>query len=133
MSANLEIKAFATNGDLLICLEKIGHFGAAGNLDRRLIAKVRIVIEELFSNTIKYGYPAGGGGEVRISLAPGPTFTVRYEDDAPPFDPTAWKRASRRATRVGQAGLDMVLALAASIAYERLQRGNRLVLTFVPD
>jgi len=136
-SQTLEIELPATQGALLACLETIGDFGAAAKLAPDLVARARIVVEELYSNTIKYGY--GGECERRVGLrlcAQGP-LTLTYEDDAPSFDPTAWNEDGRtlsaaEALRVGEAGLALMFGLASSVAYDPRPGGNRLVVVFDP-
>jgi anti-sigma regulatory factor (Ser/Thr protein kinase) len=136
---SLEIDLPATHGALLACLETIGDFGAAAKLAPDLVARARIVVEELYSNTIKYGY--GGECERRVGLrlcaaaAHGGPLTLTYEDDCPPFDPTSWNDGGRslsaaEALREGEAGLALMFGLASSVAYESRQSGNRLVVVF---
>lgn len=134
---DLEISAPATLTALLASSERIGHFCAAANLDPEIIARVRIVVEELFSNTIKYGYQGECERPVRLRLkrSTGGAVTLTYEDDAPPFDPTAWRPDPRRPLAVddlrpGEAGLDLVFGLAEGATYAARRGGNRLTLTF---
>ena len=135
----LEIELPATLGALLSCLQTIGDFGAAARLAPDLVARARIVVEELYSNTIKYGY--GGECERRVGLrlraadALGGSLTLTYEDDAPWFDPTSWNDGLRslsaaEALREGEAGLALMFGLASSVAYESVESGNRLVVVF---
>ena len=132
-----EIEFTATHGALLACLKTIGDFGAAARLAPDLVARARIVVEELYSNTIKYGY--GGECERRVGLslrAEGP-LTLTYEDDAPCFDPTSWRDGGRGSSaaeslREGEAGLALLFGLATSVAYEPRPHGNRLVVVFDP-
>jgi anti-sigma regulatory factor (Ser/Thr protein kinase) len=104
-------------------------------IDTSLVSRTRIVVEELFSNTIKYGY----GGEcerlVRLRLHPEPALTLIYEDDAPAFDPLAWKAQPDEALPledrpIGQAGIAMVIGLSTSTNYQRRDGANCLTVTF---
>lgn len=100
-----------------------------------LVSRALIVVEELFSNTIKYGYGGECDHPVRLRLAAQPRLTITYEDDAPPFDPIAWKAPDNEAVALedrpeGQAGIAMVTGLCASAVYQPRDGGNRLVLTF---
>src|SRR5215831_9847506 len=53
-------------------------------------ARILTVFEEIFSNTVKYGYGERvPPGRVRVTLE-GPPMRLMLEDDAAPFDPTAW-------------------------------------------
>jgi serine/threonine-protein kinase RsbW len=134
---DLEIEHPATYAGLLACLQTIGDFGTAARLAPDIIARARIVIEELYSNTIKYGY--GGECQRRVGLrlcARGP-LTLTYEDDALAFDPTRWNADGRsvsaaEALREGEAGLALVFGLASGVSYEPRIGGNRLVVVFAP-
>lgn len=52
--------------------------------------RLRLVIEELFTNSIRHGYRGECDAPIRIALAiGGGRVTLQYEDSAPPFDPLA--------------------------------------------
>lgn len=52
--------------------------------------RVRLVIEELFTNSIQHGYRGESDKTIRIALAMIEGYlTVQYEDSAPPYDPLA--------------------------------------------
>src|SRR3954452_4968730 len=91
--------------DLPATIDGLG--AGLGALERRCAerglpeaATVRIltVFEEIFTNTVKYGYrdraagPGGAPGRVRVTLD-GPPVRLVLEDDAAPFDPTAFDTA----------------------------------------
>lgn len=137
---DLEISAPATMTALLACSERIGHFGAAANLDPEVIARARIIVEELFSNTIKYGYGGECERQIRLRLrrVRGRNLTVVYEDDAPRFDPTQWEPdpAQPKAVeslREGEAGIALLFGLARTVAYQPRRGGNRLIVGFGPE
>jgi anti-sigma regulatory factor (Ser/Thr protein kinase) len=134
--ADLELNLPATMEGLDAALNAIEQYCV--EKDRDLVSRVRIVVEELFSNTIKYGYGGACDRPVRLHLAQQPVFTLTYGDDAPPFDPTGWKSQEieellpdQRAE--GQAGIAMVKGLCSAIRYAPQDGRNRLVLTFAPD
>jgi serine/threonine-protein kinase RsbW len=132
---NLEIELPATYGALLACLETIGDFATAARLAPDLAARARIVVEELYSNTIKYGYGGECEGRVGLRLSAHGPLTLTYEDDAPGFDPTSWSegapgRSAAEALREGEAGLSLLFGLASRVAYEPRSGGNRLVVVF---
>jgi anti-sigma regulatory factor (Ser/Thr protein kinase) len=135
---NLEIELPATHRALLSCLETIGDFGAAARLPADIVAKARIVVEELYSNTIKYGYRGECDRRVWLRLSAAGSLTVIYEDDAPVFDPTPWatlstdpgRPSAAEALREGEAGLALMFGLATSVAYEPRADGNRLIVIF---
>lgn len=91
------------------------------------------MVEELFSNTIKYGYGEECEKPVRLGLRPRPELTLTYEDDAPPFNPLTWKAEPDEAfvlekRPIGQAGIAMVIGLAAHIDYQRRDGANCLTV-----
>ena len=132
MPADLVLDLSATTSGLRECLDRIEQSGAGWNLPRAMVARLRIVVEELYSNAIKHGYGGGAGGPVRLRLRRQPAIELVYEDAAPPFDPTAWQPPGDPAQPgvVGQKGIALILGLAASARYERLPGGNRLTLGF---
>jgi anti-sigma regulatory factor (Ser/Thr protein kinase) len=63
-------------------------FGAAMGADRGAVLRLVLVLEELFTNTVTHGYPAGGEGPIWIAFAQrADLIEVTYEDAGPPFDP----------------------------------------------
>jgi anti-sigma regulatory factor (Ser/Thr protein kinase) len=133
-TTRLDLGAPATKRALKISLEKIGQFCDSRNLPAEVIARVLIVVEELFLNTIKYGYGAECDCEVRITLDADRSCKLIYEDDAPPFDPTEWRArvgpAAADSLREGEAGIDLLFGLAATVSHQALEPGNRLEVTF---
>jgi anti-sigma regulatory factor (Ser/Thr protein kinase) len=133
MPTDLEVSFPATTSGMVAALETIEHSGAAWNLGADLIGRLRIIVEELFSNTIKYGYGRECDHPVRLRLSPTPVPTLTYEDDADPFDPTRWKLEDDDVTPderpEGRAGIKMVLGLSATAIYLPRNGGNCLVLT----
>lgn len=135
--AEIEINIPATRRGLTTALARIEDFAAARNLCADQIARVRVVAEELVTNTIKYGYGAECDRPIRLVVREGPALIMIYEDQAPLFDPTVRRpregpAAVRRKVRVGGAGVDLVLALSSSVAHEGGPEWNRLTLTFAP-
>ncbi len=135
MASELSLSFSATMSGLVASLEAVDHAGAVWNLDPDLVSRVRIIVEELFSNTIKYGYGLECERPVRLRFSTGPSVTLTYEDDAPPFDPTARARETNASIAdaerpEGRAGIALVLGLCAGAHYEPRPDGNCLVMTF---
>jgi anti-sigma regulatory factor (Ser/Thr protein kinase) len=58
--------------------------------DRGAVLRLILVLEELFTNTVTHGYPAGSEGPIWIAFAQrADLIEVTYEDAGPPFDPLA--------------------------------------------
>lgn len=96
-------------------------------------SKILTVFEEIFSNTIKYGYCEAPSGRVRAQLSGAEPVRLVLEDDAPPFDPTAWDTTPAMtgdvAERpVGGVGIALVMGLARQARWESRSPGNRLTL-----
>ena len=135
MSSELKLSFSATMSGLIAALEAMDHAGVAWNLDPDLVSRIRITVEELFSNTIKYGYGAECDRPVRLHLGAEPVLTLTYEDEAPAFDPTLLAREDDASIEAedrpeGKAGIAMVLGLCASATYIVRATGNCLVMTF---
>lgn len=103
--------------------------------------RVELVIEELFTNTVNYGYSTEAQScsesEAEVWLAASETaqgLEVIYEDAASPFDPTGVDSglAEMRVARgeIGGLGRVLVNTLPASVKYIRESGRNRLVLQF---
>jgi serine/threonine-protein kinase RsbW len=137
MSADLVLDLSATTTGLRGCLARIMESCTHAKVPRDTISRLQIVVEELFSNTIKYGYGGECDRPVRVRLRCALRVELIYEDAAPAFDPTAWREVSPDAATpgglVGRKGIALVLGLAESVRYERLPGGNRLTLVVAPS
>jgi anti-sigma regulatory factor (Ser/Thr protein kinase) len=133
MPTELEVSFPATASGMVAALQTIEHSGRAWNLGADLVMRLCIIVEELFSNTIKYGYGRECDHPVRLRLLLEPVLTLIYEDDAPPFDPTAWRHEAEdllpHERPEGKAGIKMVLGLSVSAVYQARDGGNCLVIT----
>src|SRR5579863_8062737 len=78
MASELKLSFPATISGLIASLEAIDHAGATWSLDIDLVSRVRIIVEELFSNTIKYGYGQECERPVRLRLGVHPELTLTY-------------------------------------------------------
>ena len=57
-------------------------------VERRAALRVTLVIEELFTNTVRHGYRREGAMPIRVMLAvEDRAVTLLYEDEAPRYDP----------------------------------------------
>jgi serine/threonine-protein kinase RsbW len=134
MPADLDVNVPATTRGLQAALEALDAFCDGRDVNADVARRARVVVEELFTNTIKYGY----GGECELSVrilghAKG-LLTLVFEDDAPPFDLTAWTPPPQSPGErpVGQAGISMVIGLCATVSYARIGESNRVTLRIVP-
>jgi serine/threonine-protein kinase RsbW/sigma-B regulation protein RsbU (phosphoserine phosphatase) len=116
-------------------LDFVTAFATEHQLPHEEVARVSIVLEELLTNTVKYGYPAlDGRGRVEISLELiEARLTIEFIDDAREFDPfsVALPEVSddTDARPVGGLGLLVVRALADERRYQRDAGRNIIRLT----
>jgi anti-sigma regulatory factor (Ser/Thr protein kinase) len=114
-----------------------GFFAAAG-LAHDDCLRVNLVLEELFTNTVKHGYREECDAPVWVTLrtAPG-VLHVTYEDSAPPYNPYVGlpefvPEATLRSRRIGGLGVLLTRRLAKSRDYAYLFGRNRIRLEFLP-
>ena len=109
------------------------NFGQAGGVGPETTIRVVLVLEELFTNTVAHGYPAGSDGPVWVSLTlMGDVVEVTYEDASPPFDPIGGAPVIPRPDEtesLGGVGLALVRGMSASARYARVGERNRVTLT----
>lgn len=130
MPADLTLDLSATLSELQKCLDTLEESCRRWKLPGETISRLRIVTEELFSNTIKYGYGGECARPVRLRLSATPRVELVYEDRAPRFDPTAWRGVIGSEPDAGGRGIALLLGLVESARYERLPGGNRVTLSF---
>lgn len=92
-------------------------------LPEALTLRLVLVIEELFTNTIKHGYCEESNRQVVISLDLQDGLAVLdYRDQAPPFDPigtVVQLPADRAPSEVGGMGLRLIQSLGLQAQYAR--------------
>jgi serine/threonine-protein kinase RsbW len=111
------------------------QFCAESGLPRAAYLRLNLVLEELFTNTVKHGHRGDSDAPVWISVSrSGDTLTVTYEDKAPPFNPYGQFRelavdTSVSMRKIGGLGVLLTKELAASRDYAYLFGRNRIRLT----
>jgi serine/threonine-protein kinase RsbW len=133
MLRNLTIPADAE------AMSLVRDFAASFAVEHQLpddeVARVLIILEELLTNTVKYGYPASDcRGHVEISMELVQTrLTIQFVDDAREFDPFAHALQevsdNSDARQIGGLGLYVVRALAHEKRYQRASGRNIIQLT----
>ena len=100
--------------------------------------RVNLVLEELFTNTVRHGYRGECDAPIWVGLRmTGGALQVTYEDSAPPFNPYVGlpdfaPDATLRSRRIGGLGVLLTRKLASSRDYAYLYGRNRIRLEFVP-
>ncbi len=107
---------------------------AAAGFVRQDCFRLTLIVEELFTNTVRHGH--GGDSDELVALA----FEIQerrvvltYEDTAPPYDPSLRARAPDITVQPGPRpegglGLALVGQMAEDLAYSRADGRNRLSL-----
>ena len=100
--------------------------------------RVNLVLEELFTNTVRHGYRGECDAPIWVTLraAPG-ALHVTYEDSAPPFNPYVGlpefePESTLRSRKIGGLGVLLTRKLANSRDYAYLYGRNRIRLEFLP-
>jgi anti-sigma regulatory factor (Ser/Thr protein kinase) len=132
---NLDLDLPATLDGLQAGLAAIEQHCIESGLPAATLARTLTVFEEIFTNTMKYGYRGQEGRRIRAMLTGADPLRLTVEDSAPPFDPTAWDPSADLAgdvsTRpVGRLGIAIVMGLARNARWQPLAPGNRLTLEF---
>ena len=95
--------------------------------------RAELVIEELFTNTVRHGYKGECDAPVWLQALPEPGLLyLTYQDAAAAFDPLALgPEAGASAPQcIGHQGIPLIRQLASSVAYRRAGERNVLTLLF---
>ena len=119
----------------LDAFDDLGRFlevtASAGGLPRETGLRLRVIVEELFTNTVMHGHGGDSDASVTVSAEVGDgRISVVYEDSAPPFDPFAPRPAPDPADdyHIGGHGVALVKGLAHDVSYTRVGNANRISL-----
>jgi len=110
-------------------------FCEEANVPKDACLKCRLVLEELFLNTVKHGHKGGSDAPIWIRLSTdGAAVSLTYEDRAPPFNPFPSDREEIRRTIEAnrtEGGLGVILMhdLSQSAQYSYIFGRNRIQLT----
>lgn len=110
-------------------------FCADFGLPRQECLRLNLVLEELFTNTVKHGHRGDCDAPVWIGLTrTGGAVQIVYEDKAPPFNPYARLTDNSpdmtlEMRKIGGLGVLLTKELAASRDYAYLFGRNRIRLT----
>jgi serine/threonine-protein kinase RsbW len=113
------------------------RFCTAAAVEGDACLRMNLVLEELFTNTVRHGYGGDCDAPVWISIARNRDLvSIVYEDTAPPFNPYQRLPAvspddtTVEMRKLGGLGVLLTKKLAASRDYAYLFGRNRIRLTF---
>lgn len=110
-------------------------FCTATGVGRDPCLRLNLVLEELFTNTVRHGHGGDSDAPVWVSLArQGKHVRLTYEDTAPPFNPyaklpVAAPDAPVETRKLGGLGVLLTREMAASREYAYLFGRNRIRLS----
>jgi anti-sigma regulatory factor (Ser/Thr protein kinase) len=116
--------------------EFTSHFFARHKVDPRLLPTVDLVVEELFTNMVKYGAAADPGTEVRIAMAAvaGGVEVTLSDFGVEPFDVTQAPDANVdlpiEQRKPGGLGLHLIRRMVDSWGYEYREAARESRITF---
>jgi serine/threonine-protein kinase RsbW len=96
--------------------------------------RANLVLEELFTNTVRHGHRGDSDSPIWVTLAAsGGTLNLTYEDAAPPFNPygtppDAPPDTTVKMRKIGGLGVLLTRKLAAAREYAYLYGRNRIRL-----
>ena len=115
--------------DLHGLLPRLEEFGTRHHIAKEDLLSARLVVEELVTNTLKYGYNDKAKHDITIQLTLHENvLVIRIEDDAQAFDPLAAEPRSRNDQTVGGYGLQLVRELMNAWQYHR-ENGKNVLIT----
>ena len=112
----------------------LNDFCTRQQVDREHCLRLNLVVEELFTNTVRHGYRGDSDAPVWVSVEADPAgVRVTYEDTAPPFNPYALFANVPDTTlslrKLGGLGVVLTRELASNRDYAYLFGRNRIRLT----
>ena len=112
----------------------LNDFCTRQGVGREHCLRLNLVVEELFTNTVRHGHRGDCDAPVWVSVDSGPQAVhVVYEDTAPPFNPYAILGSAPDVTlslrKIGGLGVLLTRELAATRDYAYLYGRNRIRLT----
>jgi serine/threonine-protein kinase RsbW len=112
----------------------LNDFCTRQGIDREHCLRLNLVVEELFTNTVRHGHRGDSDAPVWVSVDTAPVAVhVTYEDTAPPFNPYALFASAPDTTlslrRIGGLGVLLTRELASTRDYAYLFGRNRIRLT----
>ncbi|MHC1706407.1 MAG: ATP-binding protein [Bacteroidales bacterium] len=114
--------------------EQVDLLGEGWEFPMKLTMQIKLVLEELVSNIIFYGFPDKGEHIIEIKLEfTGETIRIVLTDDGIPFDPLQAASPDLSVAvderKIGGLGIHFVQQIMDEISYERMSDKNILSLS----
>jgi anti-sigma regulatory factor (Ser/Thr protein kinase) len=113
--------------------QHLNKFGQVTGLSEACITDINICLDELFTNTISYGFEDDLEHIIRFTIKlDNNVLTLNIEDDGIPFNPLEKKDPEIPAdlidVRIGGLGIHIVRKLMNDIQYKRKRGKNKLTM-----
>jgi len=108
-------------------------FGQKVGLSKKFIFEINLVLDELFTNIISYGFDDAGKHVIKVTITPGnEELCLCIEDDGIPFNPIEFETpdvtCSVEECKIGGLGIHIIKKLIDDICYQRCGPKNVLTL-----
>lgn len=124
-----EISVSACYGELPGLMAEFARCAALLGLPEADIRRLQLVLEELFTNSIRHGHAADSCEQIVVRLTrPEAGVRLRYCDTTPPFDLSTYEPAA--APEIGGLGIALIRGMSKAIRYERRDGCNITELDF---
>jgi serine/threonine-protein kinase RsbW len=132
-TANLSMEFTNDLAELENLKQNIEKFGEVNGLARKKIFELNLVIDEIFTNIVSYGFTDKEEHLIKIDIRIiNSELIVRVEDDGAPFDPTLVPQNDLfgpvENRKIGGIGLHLINKIMSSVVYKRIKDKNILVL-----
>jgi anti-sigma regulatory factor (Ser/Thr protein kinase) len=113
--------------------QHLNKLGQVTGLSEACITDINICLDELFTNTVSYGFDDDLEHNIRFTInADNNVLTINIEDDGIPFNPLETKEPEIPAdlidARIGGLGIHIVRKLMDDISYTRKGGKNKLTI-----
>ena len=108
-------------------------FGQKTGLSKKFVFEVNLVLDELFTNIISYGFDDGCEHVIKVTITPENGGLCLYiEDDGKPFNPIEFETpdvsCSVEECKIGGLGIHIMKKLMDEVCYARCENKNMLTL-----
>ena len=108
-------------------------FGQKTGLSKKFVFEVNLVLDELFTNIISYGFDDDGEHSIKVTITPeNGGLYLCIEDDGKPFNPVEFEApdmsCSIEECKIGGLGIHIIRKLMDDICYERCKDKNVLTM-----
>ena len=113
--------------------ERLDQFTQTLGLTKKCFCEINLVLEEIFTNIISYGYSDDDEHWVSFTLShDGETMILQIEDDGVPFNPLFKKdpdlECALEERQIGGLGIHLIKKMMDDVIHQRCENKNILTL-----